>query len=349
MCIYYMERTDLTYQKQEHIFPAGLGGIAMLPKGFVSDQANELFSPLEAKLMHDSLISTTRALFGPGKRGSLDPEKSSISKISVARNTEGKLALGYFSGKSSHYINCLYKNNNTVIFTVASKAHDDPGAAWESFKAEIKSFGTRFVRVPADDLDPNDWLFGSYEGKYYLAMGAQCTLDSVKKQLVFFADSAKKGEMNRQTDHPEFSLRLEESDVTGRVYAKVAINVLAALKGEEYIRSSRFSPIKKWILGETKDDVYTQLPRITLKNVLHLPEDCHWCIFKIIDGKLYVVACFYNTYSRCFELTDTVVPEDYRGTGPMFGMICDWKNRRELTLEQWILACAKQESGALDP
>lgn len=27
----------------------------MLPKGFVSDQANELFSPLEAELMHNSL------------------------------------------------------------------------------------------------------------------------------------------------------------------------------------------------------------------------------------------------------------------------------------------------------
>ena len=45
MCIYYGDMPGLTYNKREHIFPAGLGGKAMLPKGYVSDQANELFSP----------------------------------------------------------------------------------------------------------------------------------------------------------------------------------------------------------------------------------------------------------------------------------------------------------------
>ena len=68
MCIYYGDMPELTYNKREHIFPAGLGGKTMLPKGYVSDQANELFSPLEAKLMHDSLLSTSRSLFDPGKR-----------------------------------------------------------------------------------------------------------------------------------------------------------------------------------------------------------------------------------------------------------------------------------------
>ena len=51
MCIYLGNCEDLTYQKQEHVFPAGLGGKRMLDHGVVSDQANNLFSPMELKLM----------------------------------------------------------------------------------------------------------------------------------------------------------------------------------------------------------------------------------------------------------------------------------------------------------
>lgn len=37
MCIYYGDILGLTYEKREHIFPAGMGGKIMLPKGYVSD------------------------------------------------------------------------------------------------------------------------------------------------------------------------------------------------------------------------------------------------------------------------------------------------------------------------
>ena len=40
MCIYLGNSDKLTYQKQEHVFPAGLGGKRMLDYGVVSDQAN---------------------------------------------------------------------------------------------------------------------------------------------------------------------------------------------------------------------------------------------------------------------------------------------------------------------
>ena len=43
MCIYLGEQAGLTYHKREHIFPAAIGGIHMLEKGWVSDQANEFF------------------------------------------------------------------------------------------------------------------------------------------------------------------------------------------------------------------------------------------------------------------------------------------------------------------
>lgn len=42
-CIYYGNQEGLTYNKREHVFPASLGCKTMLPKGWVSDQANEFF------------------------------------------------------------------------------------------------------------------------------------------------------------------------------------------------------------------------------------------------------------------------------------------------------------------
>lgn len=342
MCIYYGNKSNLTYEKQEHVFPAGLGGIAMLSKGVVSDQANDLFSPLEAELMHNSLVSIPRALFGPGKRGSHSPKKASTSNVSVMKNTDGKIALGYLSGRSGYYINSLYKKEDEYIFTVASEQHDFPELAWESFKNEVKAFDTRFVRVSTNDLNQDEWVFGSYKGKYYLAMGPHCELESVKRQLLFIADSSKSGALNRKSGHPKVDVSLIESDSISRMYAKVAINVLTMLKGEEYICHSRFEPIKNWILGESDVDAYSQLPRVTPENKLYVPEDCHWCIFMIHNKKLCATVCFYNTFSRCFELANSVVPEDYDKFGPFFGLICDWRNKKELTLDQWILRYMEQ-------
>ena len=115
MCIYYGNRMDLTYFEEEHVFPAGLGGISKLQRGTVSDQANKLFSKMELELMHHSLLSTTRALLGPGKRGSHSPAKMSKSEIGLLCKDGTKLALGYISGKKGYYIDSLTKQGTEDI------------------------------------------------------------------------------------------------------------------------------------------------------------------------------------------------------------------------------------------
>ena len=95
MCLYLDGSEELTYVDQEHVFPAGLGGKAMLNKGIVSDQANKLFSKMELKLMRESLLAMDRMLFGPGKRGSLTPTDASKSLVNVAVQDDGKPILAY--------------------------------------------------------------------------------------------------------------------------------------------------------------------------------------------------------------------------------------------------------------
>ena len=344
MCIYFSDRQDLTYEKQEHVFPAGLGGIAKLPRGYVSDQANELFSPLEGELMHSSLLALPRAIFGPGKRGSLDPPKASKTQISCLQDESGKIALGYMSGKKGYYINSLTKRGSEFIYTVATEQHDVPEQAWMEFKESCKNFGRikKYVLIHERKLSPPDWVLGFYKSKYYLALGAECTIESVQKQLEVIINTSKSGPLRKKSGHPEFDIRAEESDRTTRVYAKVAINVLAYMLGEDYINQGRFREVKDWVLGKTKSTAFSQLPKITPGNKLAVPGRSHWCVIQVIGGKLVTIVCFYNSFSMCFELADSILQYDKVIYPGAFGMICDWENKRELTVEEWALElCGK--------
>ena len=341
MCIYYGDMPELTYNKREHIFPAGLGGKAMLPKGYVSDQANELFSPLEAKLMHDSLLSVSRSLLGPGKRGSLNPQKASKSKICVLKKSDDVLSLGYIAGSKGYYINSLSKHSTQFVFTVATEQHSSPQQAWYDFKDIVSKFSGKYTSIQSNDVKQNEWIFGIYNGKYYVVLGPECCVETMKRELLRIIAISKSGPLNHKISHPVFDIPQTESDLTGRVYAKVAINVLAALKGEEYINHNRFLPIKDWILGKSSLENYTQLPRVTSENKLKFPEFCHWCIYLIRDKKICVTVCFYNTFSRYFEMADSIEQLDCDfGENRMLGMICDWKRKKEYTLDQWILEAA---------
>lgn len=341
MCIYFHDSRNLTYRKQEHVFPAGLGGIAVLPNGVVSDQANEYFSPLEGALMHNSLLSLPRSLFGPGKRGSLNPTKASKSDICIMESDSGKICFGYISGKTSYYINTLSKHGKEFTYTIANEQHHLPEQSWEDFKHACLMFESKFVSLHTTLLAPQDWVFGVFKSKYYLALGRDCSFDRFKQELLFMANSSHSGSWYKGSTHPKVDFKQQESDDTTRVYAKVAINVLAYMLGEHYINHERFRPIKDWILGDIASSDYTQLPRVTPKNVLGLPEHCHWCMFRIYNEKLTAVVCFYNAFSRYFDLADTVEEFDRSINRYPFGLICDWKNHREYTFEQWILSQVK--------
>lgn len=48
LCIYTKENdTEAHFRNQEHIIPACIGGMQKLPKGYVSDEMNTLFSALD--------------------------------------------------------------------------------------------------------------------------------------------------------------------------------------------------------------------------------------------------------------------------------------------------------------
>ena len=116
MCIYLGSGENLTYQKQEHVFPAGLGGKQMLDHGIVSDQANERFSPMELKLMRHSLIAFERMMYGPGKRGSHNPSKAAKSAVNVGLQDDGQPILCYTAAGKPHNIPQFHRHRNLFYF-----------------------------------------------------------------------------------------------------------------------------------------------------------------------------------------------------------------------------------------
>lgn len=93
------------------------------------------------------------------------------------RNANGKIALGYLSGRNGYYINSLYKNKDKFIFTIASEQHNSSELAWESFKNGARAFGTKFVCISTNELDQHDWVFGSYRGNIILRRVNNVSLD----------------------------------------------------------------------------------------------------------------------------------------------------------------------------
>ena len=99
LCIYTnKDDTQAHFKNQEHIIPACIGGMKKLPKGYVSDEVNTLFSGLELKLARNSPITIVRMFVGPGKRGSHNPKRRGgpSKMVSVMKSQEtGKYSLGY--------------------------------------------------------------------------------------------------------------------------------------------------------------------------------------------------------------------------------------------------------------
>ena len=139
------DKDELTYKNQEHIFPAGLGGKQMLPKGVVSDQANRLFSPLELKLMRHSLLAIDRMFFGPGKRGSRNPSKASKSVVNVGLQDDGLPVLCYTAAGNPYNIPQFHIHKKAEVTISVPKGHADTEKQFQDFLNALKDFAKSLV------------------------------------------------------------------------------------------------------------------------------------------------------------------------------------------------------------
>ena len=97
-CIYSKKKApDVSFKKREHVFPCTIGGIATLPKGYVSDSVNELFGrELEAPFSRKfPLIKVIKMLISPIGR----KKHNNFDRLGVIKLTNiDRYELGYIEG-----------------------------------------------------------------------------------------------------------------------------------------------------------------------------------------------------------------------------------------------------------
>lgn len=343
MCIYLGDSSELTYKKQEHIFPAGLGGKQKLPNGMVSDKANEIFSPLELILMRQSPLSIDRMMIGPGKRGSLSPQKASKSRVTVDVQDDGAVILCYVSSGRPYNIPQCYLYGDKVTVSLPDKK-SDTFDDFMDYKTILGKFNGNYIYLKTDKLNNEELIIGYFDNKYYVAANRnQIASEEIEEVVVKIIENFKIENINKGSHLVKHHFEIVENEEIARVYAKVAMNTLAFLKGEDYVRNKNFDDIREWIVsGESKKE-HCFLPSIFTdenKNIsVWFPEDSHWCLFLKNGEEIEAMVCFYNHYVRRFSMGKPLNENDFRIAD---GFICDWRNQKEYKMKNYIEAIAKQ-------
>jgi len=345
MCIYYPNQPSLTYSSEDHVFSAAIGGKLKLPKGYVSDQINNELSKFEQDLFREGPVGLARILEGPGKRGSLSPGKQIKSRISLlSGGTDGRTySLGYAWNQKVHEIPQVMVplDAQPIAFSYDVDSTDGtPAEVIETFRRDCMSWSTLRCRtILSAQIDKNKFLLGMAKGveenyNCFLAKHPENTFELNEANLRKIADALlgtqdPRGATYTPTVHSEVKFHPDQL----RVFGKIAFNVLAYIKGEEYVLSPAFDPLRLWITrgGEFQARWHREISDYFRQGLLKIPEKAHLVMLKPHKKLLMASVILYNSMSVTLVMTDQL-------PGPMDldGMVCDWKKNEEFRFLELI-------------
>jgi len=343
MCIYYKDKDSLNYQGQEHIFPAAIGGIMTLPKGYVSDEFNSAISKLEQNFIRESFISIARQLEGPGKRGRQSEKYATKSKVFVVQNSTNNCVSGlaYIKLGKPHEILSIKLNIETGVIEFGYskdlyKGEIDHKAMFTSY---CKAVETLRIREILDDRLPKDIVF----------FGVDTEVE--ENHNAFFAKHPESlYELNEEIIH-RIGISLEEAG-TGqniiyrpllrqgitfrlddlRVYGKIAFNFLAHIMGYEYARRKDFDGFRNWIAFGNGEGFVMLHNEYNFYYSLGLkPPSVHHVILIKVESALLAHISFYGGLGAVATLSRNFT-DDFKETG----LFCDWRSKKEYSLEEYI-------------
>lgn len=287
--------------------------------------------------MRDSFISFPRGLYGPGKRGSFSESQKTTSKICVIEGERG-LELAYISLGKPYIIPQFIRQGKNFNFTLPkedeSKYKLDTNNIKDTLSALFDAEKYKVVKIRDDRIPDDENIIGRFKDKIFIANKlGNGNSELIKKEVDLFCSKEIDicDKEYKKTDNPRFNFKIKESTISSRVYAKTALNVLACLLGDKFVKDKCFDDIKKWILDENLKGDYTQyIGNISdLKKIF--PKNCHWCIIIKIDNFLIACVCFYNSIIK-----QVVLSSDFNRSFKLQGMICDWENKNDYKLYEFF-------------
>lgn len=331
MCIYY--KKDLKNVKnREHIFPAFLGGKKTLPLGYVSDEANQLFSSLEKKASLNSVISLDREFFGPGKRGS---NKLGSPVIRIG-NINDRVGLYFIFKGIAHICPHIFikKDLSNIIYSQDNNdSCDEKSMKFKDFIDKITKFDGHFVNLQSNLLNKDELLIGCIKNKFFIGHSPNSTLvvEDIFSIIQRLKNHYKIESHNISNESPTIERPIIVDEEDSRLFAKIGFNALAYLKGYDYVMQDCFDYIRNYIIGKGKYP-YGTMP--TKKNPLYFIDGkFHYCIFTQQKHHLYATICLYNSWCRIFDFGKV---NDKGKTFIPFGMVCDWQNGKEMDFMEFL-------------
>jgi hypothetical protein len=275
MCIYYKDRQNLNYTTREHIVPAGLGGIAKLPIGMVSDEFNNDISELEKAFIRDSLPSVARQLEGPGKRGKLGDRHATKSEISVVKSTntdEKVFALGYVKLGKVFEIPQIFLNDSNKQFQFSlDKAEDAELTATVAMFKDfcLNSSDVKLKTIEDEQLPTDVVLFGvshnietNYNCFFAKHPSTKLNADSEFRRKIGEALSVEGHSAYTRQYIPKAKLTIKFNDDHFRIYGKIAFNLLSMIGGKAFVNQPRFDEYRNWIAGGVRINLRTLINSI---------------------------------------------------------------------------------------
>lgn len=374
-CIYSLKtEPDAHFLTQEHIFPKTLGGINKLPLGMVSDEVNQLFSPLEKDFVHNNpIIQTEKMIHGPkGRKGH---DKKDNIRI-LCKNGSSNYELGYIQlgvpysipqlviplenlekkteGKNQLLMNLPYVSPNGVkrVDSISQKDVESEllHPMFQCIDAIEKGESRAQIRLLPKDT--RNILIGYFKDNLFLGLPkiaedmeqheyVSHALDCIKGILM----SIKLGELHPHYSKNNVTLNLDwkiNLYQHYRVVAKIAFNCLAKLCGQEFVLQPCFDTFRKAILTGKGIERFVQW--IPYKKSIPIYGHLFGCIQMghILTGQI----TFYTACSFQVTFTDSLALHQIENP---IGYICDLKKQKEYDLDGLAHELAKQEEENCQP
>ncbi|MBD8115057.1 hypothetical protein [Priestia megaterium] len=341
-CIYLKgTETELLFESQEHIFPAGIGGIQKLPLEYVSHNANNAFSALELGFMRNSIIMLPRQFYGPGKRGNLSPKKASKSTVSLmtAVSAPESIEFGYMSLGKPYSIAQIKINVSTgKCGMMFDQSFGDASTQIQNFISKLGDYNNKYSLYEDERFSPDEFILGYQDNRWHLGLSNLKLIPEIQGYIKRLLDQTSFDNQVPQygQSQPKVEQTIQMNNDFFRVCAKIIFNYLAYIKGRDFVLQEKFDLIRNWIVkgGEQSFATLSGKEQI-LKNYfssINCPEKAHKLLILQNGSYLLGVISFYGGFETIVQLSD-----NYQEYFEAEGFICNWEEREEYSLKDFLI------------
>jgi len=286
-----------------------------------------------------------RIFHGPGKRGSQSPKDQTKSAVHIMVK-EGEFSLGYTSLGKPYTISQVFvpfnEEKEKKMEGVGLKISLPPDMEkveenFQKFARKIK--GNRHILIPENSLNIGHFIVGFHDKKLFIAYHPEGDLESFKNFLKEDLDLEK-------INLPKTTIQKRESQVKSsiavnfdikeyyRVCAKTAFNALCYVAGDEFVLRGEFDKIRDFIL-KGNDGNFVQFlsseENSKVREGLKINKQAHSVFFT--KPRNNVLAALLHIYGIPHLVS---LSEEYTGPDILNGLICDWENKKEQFLTEYI-------------